>query len=424
MYQLCDFLGKTPSELAQEHQEDLKKDVLEQSKIAKKQLNSFFGYLTNTDDIKWKNTLNDKIIKKKVAWNSARQYVFSKLLSFYSRLEIDVKYKKKEKPKEVKTTVREKTWRRDGIDEKGKPIKEMIPKNEKKAILKQVRDSLNSIRDKAILLGKISSSLDDVDMFNLKIEHYRRGILPKYNICYLQGERQKDDMLYQTFFGSEACEMIDLYLIDRLEKINKSENEDMSEIPQNRYLFAVKEKKMDARYFSERMKKIIDTLKLYNITPKSIRRFFNTNLESNSINKGIIGRLMGHKGDIRDEHYNEMFENAKEGEYEDLATEFINKIDSLVSLGNGSRKITEVESEIKRLNTVNEGLNATIEGLKGDMDDLTNSVNQIKEMLRKEDLFFTAPLPNVFAEDQEKETEISQKKSQKVKELEEDVKKP
>ena len=75
------------------------------------------------------------------------------------------------------------------------------------------------------------------------------------------------------------------------------------------------------------------------------------------------------------------------------------------------------------MNTVNEGLNATIEGLKGDMDDLTNSVNQIKEMLRKEDLFFTAPLPNVFAEDQEKETEISQKKSQKVKKLEEKLKK-
>ncbi|GAG95334.1 unnamed protein product, partial [marine sediment metagenome] len=85
MYNFCNFLGKTPTELTQEHQKDLRLDVLKRINIAKKQLNSFFGYLTNTDDKKWKNTLNNKVISKPLAWNSARQYVFSKLLSFYKR---------------------------------------------------------------------------------------------------------------------------------------------------------------------------------------------------------------------------------------------------------------------------------------------------------------------------------------------------
>ncbi|KKN34847.1 hypothetical protein LCGC14_0789510 [marine sediment metagenome] len=423
MAKFCEFLGKSPSELAHEHQEDLKLDVLEQSKIAKKQLNNFFGYLTNTDDKKWKNILNKKEIETPIAWNSARQYVFSKLLSFYSRLGIDVKYKRKEKPKEAIRNVREKTWRRNGVDKEGKLVKEMIPKGDKKGYLKQIRDSLNSIRDKAILLCKMSSSLDDIDLFNLTIERFRLGYLPRFEICYLEGERQKDDELYQTFFGTEACKMIDLYLIDRLDKINKSKKKNLSEIPQNRYLFAVKEKKMDARYFTEKMKQIVDKLELYNITPKSIRRFFNSTLDGNSINKGIIGRLMGQKGDIRDEHYNDMFNNAKEGEFEELALYYVNKIDALVSLGNGNKKITEVEKEIGRLNKVNEGLNATIEGLKGDMEDLTNSVNQIKEMIMKGDLSFITPLPNVFAKNQEKETEISRKKHQKAKKLEENLKK-
>ena len=50
MNDFCNFLEKTPSELAQEHQEDLKLDVLNRSNIAKIQLNNFFGYLTNTND--------------------------------------------------------------------------------------------------------------------------------------------------------------------------------------------------------------------------------------------------------------------------------------------------------------------------------------------------------------------------------------
>jgi len=351
MQKFCNFLEKTPSELAQEHQEDLKLDVLERSNIAKTQLNNFFGYLTNTDDNKWKNTLNKKVNSKPLAWNSARQYVFSKLLSFYSRLGIPLKYKKKEKPTELSTNVREKTWRKDTNGEK-----KIIKHINKKECLKQIRDSFNSLRDKAIFLGKLSSSLDDVDMFNLKIRDFTNGYLPDYNICYLQGNRQKDGILYQTFFGNEACNMLNLYLIDRLDKINKKVNEKLTEIPKTEYLFIANNKRMIERYFSEKMKEIINKLELANITPKSLRRYFNTHLEKNSIKTSIIRRLMGHKGDIGDEHYNQIFEQAKEGEYEELALFFNENIDALVSLGNGSRIITKIDKKIDDLKDLNKKL--------------------------------------------------------------------
>jgi len=376
MNNFCNFLEKTPSDLAQEHQEDLKLDVLDRSGIAKIQLNAFFGYLTNTDDDNWKNTLNDKVISNRLAWNSARQYVFSKLLSFYSRLGIPVKYNKQEKPVVLSKNVREKTWRENNNGER-----KVIKHDDKKECLKQIRDSFNSLRDRAILLGKISSALDDVDMFNLKIKDYREGYLPDYNICYLQGNRQKDNVFYQTFFGNEACNMIKLYLNDRLDKINKKRSERLTEIKKTEYIFVAKEKRMNEKYFTEKMKEIVNKLDLINITPKSIRRWFNTHLEKNSIKTSIIRRLMGHKGDIGDEHYNQIFEQAKEGEYDELALFFSENIDTLVSLGNGNRRYTKIDKKVEKLEQRNKDLIEQLQETNEKIDKLEEIASKTEHVL-------------------------------------------
>ena len=376
MNNLCNFLEKTPSDLAQEHQNDLKLDVLERSNIAKIQLNAFFGYLTNTSDKKWKNALNDKVISKPIAWNSARQYVFSKLLSFYSRLGIPLKYNKKDKPIEVSKNIREKTWRANNNGEK-----KLIKHIDKKECLKQIRDSFNSLRDKAIFLGKLSSALDDVDMFNLKIKDYIEGYLPDYNICYLQGNRQKDGILYQTFFGNEACNMIKLYLKDRLDKINKKRSERLTKIKKTEYLFVANNKRMIERYFSEKMKEIVDKLDLINITPKSLRRWFNTHLEKNSVKTSIIRRLMGHKGDIGDEHYNMIFEQAKEGEYDELALFFSENIDTLVSLGNGNRRYTKIDKKVEKLEQRNKDLIEQLQETNEKIDKLEEIASKTEHVL-------------------------------------------
>jgi len=395
----CNFVGKTPTDLAQEHQNDLKLDVLKRSNIAKKQLNNFFGYLTNTNDKKWKNTLNKKVISKPLAWNSARQYVFSKLLSFYKRLGIPVEYNKKEKPIELSKNVREKTWRKDINGER-----KIINHIDKKECLKQIRDSFNSLRDKAIFLGKTSSALDDVDMFNLKIRDFKNGYLPDYNICYLQANRQKDGVLYQTFFGSEACNMLKLYLNDRLDKINKKGNKKLTKIPKTEYLFIANNKRMIERYFSEKMKEIVDKLELGNITPKSLRRWFNTHLEKNSVNTSIIRRLMGHKGDIGDEHYNQIFEQAKEGEYGELALFFSENIDALVSLGNGNRKISKIDEKVDKLERKNKDLIEQLANINKKNDELEKEIKDIKATQEQIQLLLRS-----IARTKDKEIKISDK---------------
>ena len=64
--------------------------------------------------------------------------------------------------------------------------------------------------------------------------------------------------------------------------------------------------------------------------------------------------------------------------------------------------------KISKLETKNKKLNEKL-------DNLTNTVNQLKQMIIKGDLSFITPLPDVFAEDQENEAEISLKKYQKAK---------
>ncbi|MBD3192826.1 MAG: tyrosine-type recombinase/integrase [Candidatus Heimdallarchaeota archaeon] len=348
MQEFCNFVEKTPKELAREHQDDLQLDPLKRTRIAKKQLNAFFGYLTGTKDKKWKSTLNNKEREKTISWNSARQYVFSKLMSFYSRLGIPVKYAKKDKPKEKDKNVREKTWRHDG---------EIIKKENMKSFLKKIKDSFSNILDRSIFYSKLSSGLDDVDLFELKIKDFKRGYLQNYGICYLQGNRKKDGILYQTFLGTEACESIILYLRDRQRKGEMIFDESGNYLDKalNYWLFVGKKRtngsysKMKPRYFTETMKETIEKLNLENITPKSLRRWFNSWLTRNSINKGVIKRFMGQKVDVQDKHYNLMLEQAKEGEFQDLTKFYYEKIDELISLGNGVQKLTQVDKKIERM---------------------------------------------------------------------------
>jgi len=386
MQRFCNFIEKNPSELAKEHNEDLQKDPLKKTNIAKNQLNAFFGYLTDTDDEKWKNTLNNKRIETKINWNSAIQYVFSKVLSFYSRLEIPVKYHKKEKPKISDKNINEKTWRHN---------KDLIVNENKKDYLKQIKDTFINILDRTIFICKLGSALDDIDLFNLKIRDFKQGYIKEYNICYLQGNRQKDGIIYQTFFNTEACNSINIYLKERERKGEKiyDNNGDYLKKALNFWLFVSKKKtnniysKMQPRYFTETLKEVIEKIDLENITPKSLRRWFSTTLERNSINKGVIKRFMGQKGDVQDKHYNMILEQAKEGEVGEFAKFYYEKIDSLVSLGNGNQKVSEVGKKVERLEIENEALKDKLTNMKSEYDkklnDLEDFIKQLDQKISK-----------------------------------------
>lgn len=368
MEEFCKFLNKTPEQLAKEHSEDLQIiDPLKRTLIAKKQLHAYFGYLTCNLDSKWTNTLNNKKRKRDVAWNTAIQYVYSKLVSFYSQLDIPVNFAKKEKPKKKDVNINEKTWLFDS---------KVITKNNRKEHLKRIKNTFNDKLNIAIFISKLSSGLDDIDLFNLKIKDFQ--ILEDYNVCYLQGNRQKDNILYQTFLHSEACESITFYLNNRLRKLNNnlSQEEQLKELPKDDWLFVCKRyvnkkySKMKPRYFSEDFKEACEQLELRNITPKSLRRWFSSTLENHSINKDIVKRMMGQKVDVRTEHYNLMLEQAKEGIVDEFAKFFTTEIEHILTLGNGNQKITKVDKRVNDLEILNKQL----------IEQLANSNEKISEM--------------------------------------------
>ncbi|QEE15633.1 tyrosine-type recombinase/integrase [Promethearchaeum syntrophicum] len=258
----CKFLDKTPEELIKEHHQDLLIDPINQAEIAKKQLFGFFYYLIGK-----KNNINNKKIEKPLSWNSAKQYAFSKIASFYKRNKVPVIINKKESIQNKKGK-NEKIWR-NGDDN------ERISSEQRKDWLKKIYNQFSSIKNKTILLCKISSGLDDTDLFNLKIQDFNRGYFKKINMCYIEGNRQKTQARFQTCFSSEACDSIHTYLKDRE---RKGEN-----LTERSWLFVVDKRfndnysKMSRNLFYDQLLETCNLLDLKNITPKSLRRWYESN---------------------------------------------------------------------------------------------------------------------------------------------------
>jgi len=201
----CDFTDKTPDELILEHHQDMLKEPIEQENIAKRQILAFYHYLVGE-----KNDFNNKMIPNPISRNSAIQYATSKALSFYSRNNIPVHIQRNEFQKTDKGS-KDKLWRNGNN-------KDRITNTEKKEWLRDIYTTLKSLKDKTILLCKISSGLDDIDLFNLTKKDFDNGRHPKFKICSLEGIRQKSQENYHTFFSSEACNRVKLYFNERVSK--------------------------------------------------------------------------------------------------------------------------------------------------------------------------------------------------------------
>lgn len=329
--QFCEFAEKTPTELLLEHRNDIyNEDPLQIKNIGKKRLLDFFNYL---------------ISKKKISNNSARQYAFSKIASFFKRNNVPISFDKKEVPLHNPKGVIDKVWR-NGDESR-------IEETKRIECLKQIRDTFPHLRDKAIFLCKLASGLDDIDLFNLKVDDFEKGI-NEFDICYIEGNRKKNQMYYQTFFSSEAVRMIELYL-------KETSNES--------WLFTnLKGNKCKYNTFSQALSSVCEKLNIKNITPKSLRRYFNTILKRGKIDFEIRERLMGHKVEIsKGSAYDEILNDSYS-----LAKYYSEKIEILTLLGNGNRKITNVEAKIEKLEETiialyseNEILKAQLNSIEG-----------------------------------------------------------
>lgn len=345
----CKFLDKTPNDLIIEHYEDNQKIPIEREEIAKIQFDKYFEHLKETG----------------VDHNSARQYVYSVIKGFYKKNLVPVMC---DTPTEEEQQVN-KVWQyADNTT---------IKKEDQKDVLKKIRDTL-SIRNKAILLCKLGSGLDDVELFNLKIKNFTRGYNEDYNLTHIKGRRKKSKIQFNTFFNSEATDMINVYIKDRERKGEQITNES--------YLYVARKKdgsisRLRNNSFSEDLKKTCETLGYKNITPKRLRDWFRTQLRRNGITEEIIKRMMGHKCDIS-VSYDQMFEESEE-----FAKFYaIDKdIDAITSLGNGNKKVSHLESKITDLENQMVKKDEQLNSMQEDINKLKEWAKEMyKEKLLKE----------------------------------------
>lgn len=359
----CIFLDKIPEEILLEHHQDIiNPNPLKITNIGTNQLLAYFEYLIGK-----KNNINNKMIDKAISYNSARQYVFSKMPSFFRKNNVKITFQKGDVPGEI-DGVKDLIWR-NGV--------KMIGKDEKKECIKNIKDTFDTKRNKAILLCKTSSAMDDVELFNLKVNDFIKGYFDDFNLCYLSGVRQKikkKGIKFQTFFNGEACDWLNLYLKEReqrkykqliektekeLTEVEKEELKLKSKLKGNDWLF-VSEKNINRKIlsnaFADNLTKVCEKLDLHNITPKSFRRYFKTELRKNRIADGVIKRMMGQKTDVGTK-YDYMFMKGAE---EELAEFYSEEIEPLIQIGNGvkagkvNKKIEELEDELiamKQLHT-------------------------------------------------------------------------
>lgn len=330
-----------------EHYEDTQKQPLEQTNIAKNQLKAFYDYLVNDG---------------RTSPNSARQYIFSKLASYFKRNNIPLVLQKGDTPKESEKEKKDLSWR----TEEGK----FINMDNQKEILKKIRDSLKNTRDKAILLCKISSGMDDCDLFDVNIGQYRNGKIEDFNLCYIKGNRQKSEEFYLTAFSSEALAMIDLYLGER----SKKENRELSD--KDRIFVSLKINKKTGKYgkirrnaFAENLREICQTLGYKNITPKQFRRWFFTHLNRNGVNRDFIELMLGHSGYT----YNM---NFKKGNEQGFIEEYHQKVEPYLLLGNGNHRSQKLKEEM-------EVMKQTIDYLQEENTEMKNQMKEILKFIRE-----------------------------------------
>jgi len=359
----------------------MRKDPLDIENIGKKQLSAYFDFLTekkynfgeiNVDKFpltaKFYETIKDKKIEKEISDNSARQYIFSKLASFFKRNNVPISFDKKEVPLHNPKGTIDKVWR-NGDDSRVEETKRI-------EYLKQIRDSFPHLRDKALFLAKLSSGLDDIDLFELKVGDFKKGIIGEFDLCYLEGNRIKTQMYYQTFFNSESVKMIELYLKEREGIEGKLSNDS--------WLFVNIKTDKSGEYvkckfntFSESLKVVCRKLDIKNITPKSLRRFFNTNLKRGKIDYEIIERMMGHKVDIsKGSAYDEILSDSYK-----LAKFYSEKIEAITLLGNGNGKIKEVDKNIEELKAFNKKLVEQLAETNKKLKEMENIIEKVPKLL-------------------------------------------
>lgn len=363
MKKYVDFTGLNPTELIDEHFQDTRKreKATEIQNLARKRIMDFYEFM-----------------KKKVSDSSAYTYTFSILPSFYrdNNIPVELKTKRGQRP-DAKNG--KGYFKGNGEDKK------YIKFENRKDLLKDIRERLPLVRDKAYMTAMASSGFNDVDMRALTIGMFKTAYMigKSVNLAFFPKSRVKSGMGRYTCFNGEACDLIHIYLDGR-----KAKGKEI--ITDNSYCFASeyltedkKSKPMTTNAFSGSLKKICKALNITGLTPKGLRDYFDSVvLIAPNIPSELKEFMMGHAGNVSKEYAHITTEP------EAFVDWYSKNIDKITSLGNGqkiigqfSEQITDLEKRVENLRVINEKAQAN--GIKKDeeIEKFKNRLDSIEEML-------------------------------------------
>ncbi len=288
-----EFIKKTPSELLEEAEDEIKSGIL----MRKRKLREYL--------LTFREWLKEKGYAPKTAHNH-----FTAVKSFYRSFDIDMPNLNHKKQFSALATE----------ENKGRLEKENIQE-----VLKYA-----NVRNRALILSLASSGLSQSDLLDLTIEDFKNGLDEKTMITTLQRRRIKTKYDFITFLSPEASKAVKDYIEYRNRKPKHPRNKShiiawekrrirsdkdylfcSSYIPES-YLetFDEKERRLTPEglmdTFRELAKKAgLDTEKgqWQVVRAHNMRKFFNSTLLNNGADIFFTDFLMGHKIDQVHEAY-------------------------------------------------------------------------------------------------------------------------
>lgn len=289
MYFYTELIGKTPDELIEEAEDELRSGKLMRERNILRYFDEYVEFLEDRD----------------LAPKTIEGYIGA-VRSFYRKKHIEVP---------------------DLERKKAKPMKKnrVIPTKE------DLQDCLEKCHplEKAIVLTGVSSGLSDVDIVNLKISDFKKGYDPANKITILRLTRIKADFDFITFLSPEATKAINDYLDHRNREPKTNFQRDRDRLDKqkvrsdNGYLFIKKhvpssylvsgdeeERKITEtnliqfyRYISENAKKNTPSGDWNLIRSHNMRKYFYNVLTNNKCPYPHAEYMMGHVLDTTRDAY-------------------------------------------------------------------------------------------------------------------------
>lgn len=348
MRYFTDFVKKTPIELLDGAEDEIKNGILMRKRKIREYLLTFREWLKGQEYAP--KTIHNHMVAIK---------------SFYRSFDVDLPQLNNKKSFKVLAT-----------EENGMRLE----KDNIKQILKHA-----NIRNRAIILTMASSGLAQSDVLDLRIKDFKRGIDEKTNITTLELRRIKTQCNFITFLSPEATKAVLEYLEYR-NRVPKDTNQSIliahekrrirsddnflfckHDVP-GRYLQTLNEKdrRLNAQglmdMFRELAKKTgLDTDKgVWQVArAHNLRKFFNSALLNNGADIFFTDYLMGHKID----QVHEAYFKADPKKLRDRYMRYL----PYIALTDTETYILETE-EYAQLRTENETLKKLVCGIKSDLE--------------------------------------------------------